>query len=90
MGINYSVLLAYIIGIIILFILGRMFLVPMKIVLKLIFNGIIGGIVIFFINLAGSLFDFHIPLNAASSLIVGFLGIPGLILLIILKALFKA
>jgi inhibitor of the pro-sigma K processing machinery len=85
MDINYNVLFAYIIGILILYILGRLFLIPIKITLKLVYNGLVGGMAILAINYVGGMFDFHIAFNAVSSLITGILGIPGLLLLAALK-----
>ena len=43
--------------------------------------------IILLINLLGQHIDFYIPLNIFSALIVGILGLPGVILLIILKYL---
>lgn len=88
MNLDYTVIFAYIAGIIILFVLARILLIPMKAVMKLFYNTIIGGIVLVIINLIGSLFGFHIAVNIATALIVGMLGVPGLILVIILKFLF--
>lgn len=66
-------------------IIGKIFLFPIKILLKLVFNTIIGGAIIYIINLIGGNFGFHIGLNLITSLVVGILGIPGAILLIILQ-----
>lgn len=85
--INYEVILAYIVGIILLFILGRLLIVPLKEVFKLLLNTFAGAIAILCANLIGSLLGFHIALNIYSAFIVGFLGIPGFILLIILRLL---
>lgn len=68
-----------------IFIIGKIFLFPVKLLLKLVFNTIIGGAIIYIINLIGANFGFHIGLNIITSLVVGILGIPGAILLIILK-----
>lgn len=86
---DYGVILAYIIGIIFLFILGRLLLIPMKIVLKLVYNALIGAVVLLIINFIGGFFNFHIALNAATALITGILGAPGIVLLIIMKYMFK-
>ena len=67
-----------------IFIIGKIFLFPIKKILKLVFNTIIGGAIIYIINLIGASFGFHIGLNIITSLVVGILGIPGSILLIIL------
>lgn len=60
----------------------------MKIIMKLIFNGILGGLSLLVINLVGGLFGFFIALNAVSIFVAGILGIPGVILLVLLKYLY--
>ncbi len=69
------------------FIIGKIFLFPIKKILKLVFNTIMGGVLIYIINIVGANFGFHIGLNVITSLIVGILGIPGAILLVILQFL---
>ena len=59
-----------------LWIIGKMFSIPLKAIFKLIANSILGGILIFVINLIGSAFSFHIGLNIGTSILVGILGIP--------------
>ena len=53
-----------------IFIFGRIFIVPLKKILKLVFNSILGGITILLINLIGSAFGFHIGLNIFTSIAV--------------------
>jgi inhibitor of the pro-sigma K processing machinery len=89
MAVDYKILIAYIAGIIILFLLGKVLLVPLKVLIKLIINALIGGIVLLVINLIGGFIGFHIAFNIVSAIIVGTLGIPGVILLIVLKLIFK-
>lgn len=87
MSSNLAILLAWVAGIIIVFAFGKALKAPLKLAVKLLVNGIIGGIVIVIINLIGQNFEFQISLNIFSALIVGTLGVPGVILLIILKYL---
>ena len=75
------IILGCIIG---LWIIGKIFSIPIKAIFKLIINSILGGLIIFVINLIGSAFQFHIGLNVLTSFVVGVLGIPGAVLLIIL------
>ena len=70
-----------------LFIFGKVFIVPIKKVLKLVINSILGGITIFLINLIGATFGFHIGVNIFTSILVGLLGLPGVVCLIIIKLL---
>ena len=83
-----NLIIAYIIGIIILFLIGKVLLLPIKFLLKLIYNALIGGIILIIINLFGNFINFDIPVNFISALIVGILGIPGIALLVILKYFF--
>lgn len=69
----------------ILFVIGRIFIVPIKWILKLVFNSILGGLLIGIINLIGGTWGFHIGLNIYTSILVGILGVPGAIFLILLK-----
>lgn len=70
-----------------LFLIGRVFALPVKKVLKLVFNSILGGGLIYVINIIGSSFGFHIGLNLVTSIAIGILGIPGAIALILIKLL---
>ena len=79
-----NILITFALGILVIFIFGKIFAWPIKGILKLIGNSIIGGIIIFILNIIGANFNFHIGLNIGTSLIVGILGIPGAILLVIL------
>lgn len=81
---QYSFLI-YIFCIIFIIIIGKIFLVPLKKIAKIIFNSILGGFLIFLINIIGNSFNFHIGLNWWTILCTGFLGIPGVILLVLIK-----
>ena len=70
---------------VILWVVGKIFSIPVKAIFKVIGNSILGGLLIFVINLIGGAFHFHIGLNVGTVLLVGILGVPGAILLIILK-----
>ena len=80
-------ILTYLACICFIFIVGRIFIVPIKKILKLIFNSVLGGIIIYVINLVGANFGFHIGLNIVNSVIIGLLGLPGAVCLIIVKIL---
>ena len=68
-----------------IFLLGRVFIVPIKTLVKLIVNSIIGGIIIYIINIIGGIYGFHIGINIVTTICIGLLGIPGAVLLIALK-----
>ncbi len=80
-----NTLIIYISCICFLFLFGRIFILPIKSVLKLVLNSILGGLIIYLINIVGNLFAFHIGLNYITAILVGILGVPGAILLVVLK-----
>ena len=71
--------------IVFLFLIGKFFVIPLKWILKIVGNSVLGAIIIFLVNLIGGMYGFHIGLNVITTLVVGILGIPGAILLILLK-----
>ena len=80
-------LITYLACICFLFIFVKVFIVPIKKILKLVINSILGGITIYLINLIGGTFGFHIGLNIFTSVLVGLLGLPGAVCLVIVKLL---
>ena len=80
-------IITYLACICFLFLFGRIFIVPLKKILKLVLNSVLGGLVIFIINLVGANFGFHVGLNIFTSILVGLLGLPGAVILIIIKLL---
>lgn len=68
-----------------IYIIGMLLVVPIKIVIKFIINGIIGAVVLFFLNIFGGFIGITIAINPITALIAGFLGIPGVLLLLFLQ-----
>ena len=77
-----SIYIACLIGILII---GKIFIVPIKWILKLLINSILGALVLYLINILGTIWGLHIGINAITAIIVGLLGIPGVILLILFE-----
>lgn len=82
-----NTIITYLACICFLFIFGRLFILPIKTIIKLVINSIFGAILIYAINWVGSIFSFHIGLNFITAILVGILGVPGAVLLIIIKLL---
>lgn len=72
-----TMLVMFGIGLLILWILFKVFRWPLKVLGKLIVNAIMGAIVLVLVNLIGGFFGFTLPITAFTSLIVGLLGVPG-------------
>lgn len=53
-----------------IFLIGKIFIIPIRKILKLVFNSILGGILIWLINLIGGIWGFHIGLNLYTSILV--------------------
>lgn len=68
-------MITYLACICFLFIFGRIFIFPLKKILKLLLNSIFGGIFIYIINWFGGAFGFHIGLNFFTCIIIRSVGI---------------
>lgn len=53
-----------------LFLIGKIFIVPIKWILKLVCNSVLGGVLIWIINFVGGVWGFHIGLNVYTSILV--------------------
>ena len=82
---DFNVIITFLACIVFLIVFGKLFIWPLKNIIKLVINSILGGVLIYIINIIGMNFGFHIGLNLITSIVVGILGLPGAILLIILK-----
>ena len=74
-------IIPFAIGLIVLLIVLKILSMPVKIIIKFAFNAIVGIIVIYVLNLFGA----GLVLNWITGLIVGFLGVPGVIIVAILQ-----
>lgn len=67
------------------YVIGVLLVLPIKIIIRLVINGIIGAFALFAINIFGRFIGLTIGINPITALIAGFLGVPGIILLILLQ-----
>ena len=87
MSFDYDVWITYGLALVILYMLVRAFLVPIRFVLQAVYRLAVGGVVIWALNGIGGLFGYHLGLNPVTALTVGYLGAPGLLLLAVLQRL---
>lgn len=73
------------VGLVLLVVVVKVFSWPLKMLLKLLVNGVLGVILLIIFNLVGKNFGVIIGINAVTALIAGFCGIPGVIFLVIFK-----
>jgi len=75
----------FLIGIVGMLIIVKLFAWPLKILVKLVLNCVFGVLLLLIANFVGKYFGINIAINAVTALIAGFLGVPGVIFLIIFK-----
>ncbi|HBG75858.1 MAG TPA: SigmaK-factor processing regulatory BofA [Clostridiales bacterium] len=85
LDIPFNVIIAYALGLALLYFVGWLLLVPMKWLLRFLLNGVIGGVALWVLNLLGGLTGITVAINFVTALTVGFLGIPGLVLILLLQ-----
>lgn len=66
----------------------QLFSAPLRLALKVLLNTLLGFAALFLLNLASGVTGFTLGLNLLNALIVGILGVPGLVLLALLKLVF--
>lgn len=81
---DVKMLLVYVACIIGILIVGKIFIIPIKIITKLIINSFLGAVLLYVINIVGTVCGLHIGINVITALVVGILGIPGAVLLTVL------
>lgn len=77
----------FLVSIIVIFVIVRLLAWPLKMLVKLIINGAIGAVMLFVLNIFGKYIGISIGINVVTALIAGIFGVPGVIFLIILKAI---
>jgi inhibitor of the pro-sigma K processing machinery len=55
--------------------------------IKLLWNGIVGMILLWLFNMVGSIAGLHLQINAVTALVAGFFGVPGVILMLLYQML---
>ncbi len=81
-GMEVGIFLAYTAGLMLIYLFGRLFVVPVKVLLRLFISSLAGGILLVVINSIGGNFGLFIPVNIITAGIAGILGIPGILGLI--------
>ena len=84
---DLNFILAFLFGIFVLYLLARVLYFPLRIFFRFLVNSIAGGVLLAVFNYFGAFWGLQIGLNIITALVVGFLGIPGIFLLLILQRL---
>lgn len=83
LGVEAGVFTIYAAAIAAIFLLGRILLIPIKVLLKLVVNSVVGGAFLVLLNIAGSASGIVMPVNIITAVIAGLLGLPGVAGLVI-------
>lgn len=78
---DLQLILYGLIGLVLLYLLIKVLKWPLKILI----NGVIGIVLLYVTNLLGAYLGFSIAINWITALIAGFLGVPGVIFLVIFQ-----
>ncbi len=60
---------------------------PIRFAAKMLINALVGFVVLFLLNFAGSIVGLSLGINWFNALVVGIFGAPGVVLLLLLKYL---
>jgi inhibitor of the pro-sigma K processing machinery len=84
MGFPVMLIVAYLMGLAALYFIGWILLVPMKFLSKMLLNALAGGVLLVLLSMVGGLVNLPVSLNAVTALMAGFLGVPGVALVVFL------
>lgn len=84
MEMDFSAFIIYVGIIVMFFVFGKLFYWPIKVAIRLTINSLVSGALLILINTIGAELGVFIPLNVLNACIVGILGLPGIIMLLIL------
>lgn len=87
MRVPWELIVSFAAGLALICLTGYLLLAPMKLLWRLLAGGILGAIALMLVNLIGAAFGFSVAVNPFTAMAVGFLGLPGAALVIILNLL---
>ncbi len=87
MRVPWELIASFAVGLTLICLTGYLLLVPMKFLWRLMAGGVLGALALMMVNLVGSLFSFSVSVNPFTAMAVGFLGLPGALLIILLQVL---
>jgi inhibitor of the pro-sigma K processing machinery len=76
-----ELIVAFAVGLIVLCLIGKIISLPMKILWKMITNSIVGAVLLWVVNLFGA----GVQITFIKALVAGVLGVPGVIIVLLMK-----
>ena len=83
-----SAVLILIVVVLAVFLFFKLLAKPIKFAFKVLLNAAIGFVLLFLVNFFGSYIGLSIEMNAVNAVIVGFLGVPGIVLILVFHMFF--
>jgi inhibitor of the pro-sigma K processing machinery len=84
-----SLIVGYLFVLFFLYVLGTGYYRPLLWIYKLLFRSGVGALVLYLFNAGTVIWQLNIPVNPYNSLLVGYLGGPGMLFLILAKYIIK-
>ena len=85
MPIPWALVVCFLLGLLLIALIGRLLIVPGRFFWRLLLSGVAGALILAAFNLLSPLTHLSVHVNPFPALAVGFLGIPGALLLIALN-----
>ncbi|NPV70044.1 MAG: pro-sigmaK processing inhibitor BofA [Firmicutes bacterium] len=82
---DYYQLAAYAVAVAVVFMAVKVLFTPLKFAFYVVYYAIVGGLVLWGINVIGALVGLHLPLNPVAAFLSGYLGVPGILLVYALQ-----
>ncbi|QWU43057.1 MULTISPECIES: pro-sigmaK processing inhibitor BofA family protein [Bacillus] len=82
---NSTIIIVGILALVFIFLVFGVSAKPIRFIGKALFHVTLGIALLFIVNVAGTYFDFHIPINMGTATVSGLLGVPGVAALVIIK-----
>lgn len=86
-NLDINFILAFFFGVLVIYLLARLLYFPLRIFFRFLINTLAGGLLLALFNIIGAFWGVQIGLNVVTALIVGLMGVPGVVLLLILQHL---
>lgn len=74
-----------VVGLLLLLLFGKLLKMSAKIIVRLIINGIVGALTLFVLNTIGGPWGLSLEITTLSALVAGFFGLPGVILMLLIR-----
>lgn len=82
---DVPLIMVYAFSAFIIYVLAYILYVPLKCAMRLLTSILVGGALLWITNLLGSRLGFAVAINPITALVSGTLGLPGVVLLVVLK-----